>query len=153
MKLAICYYSRHHGNTLKVLEAIAARYPVDLINVTTREAVHLEEYRAVGFASGIYFYKFHPAVAAFARQYLPRGKDSFLLATYGIPMPGYGREMEQVLREKDSALLGRFGCRGYDTFGPLAKIGGIARSHPDQRDLDRALAFWEGLLKKLEKGE
>ena len=23
MKTAICYYSRHHGNTLKVLEAMA----------------------------------------------------------------------------------------------------------------------------------
>ena len=41
MKTAICYYSRHHGNTLKVLEAMARGNDIDLIDVTARMAVHL----------------------------------------------------------------------------------------------------------------
>lgn len=42
MKTAICYYSRHHGNTLKVLEAMAQEGEIDLIDVTTCQTV--EEY-------------------------------------------------------------------------------------------------------------
>ena len=83
MKTAICYYSRHHGNTLKVLQAMAEEGDVDLIDVTTRQAVQLEGYDCVGFASGVYFGKFHEGVIAFARQYLPQGKPAFFVCTYG----------------------------------------------------------------------
>ena len=71
MKTAICYYSRHHGNTRQVLEAMAREGDVELIDVTTRQTVRLERYDCIGFASGIYAFAFHPAVAEFARQYLP----------------------------------------------------------------------------------
>ena len=54
MKTAICYYSRHHGNTLKVLEAMAEAADIDLIDVTSRMAAHLPQYDRIGFASGIY---------------------------------------------------------------------------------------------------
>ncbi|MDR3728476.1 MAG: flavodoxin domain-containing protein, partial [Oscillospiraceae bacterium] len=83
MKTVICYYSRHHGNTRKVLEAMAEAGEVDLIDVTTRQAVGLEAYDCVGFASGVYFGKFHEGVLAFARQYLPQGKPVFFVYTYG----------------------------------------------------------------------
>ena len=54
MKTAICYYSRHHGNTRKVLEAMVQADGADLIDVTTRQAVRLEAYDRLGFASGVY---------------------------------------------------------------------------------------------------
>ena len=53
MKTAICYYSRHHGNTLKVIEAMAQEGEVDLIDVLSRQVVRLEEYDCIGFASEI----------------------------------------------------------------------------------------------------
>ena len=59
MKTAICYYSRHHGNTRQVLEAMAREGDVELIDVTTRQTVRLERYDCIGFASGVYFGKFH----------------------------------------------------------------------------------------------
>ena len=71
MKTAICYYSRHHGNTRKVLEAMARGNGVDLIDVTSRVAVHLEDYDCIGFASGIYYSKFHKSVLQFAEKNLP----------------------------------------------------------------------------------
>ena len=46
MKTAICYYSRHHGNTLKVLEAMAEAAEIDLIDVTSRMAARLPQYYA-----------------------------------------------------------------------------------------------------------
>ena len=85
MKTVICYYSRHHGNTRKVLEAMAEEGAVDLVDVTTRQSVRLEEYDCIGFASGIYGFEFQKAVVEFARQYLPQGKPVFFVYTLAAP--------------------------------------------------------------------
>ena len=58
-KTAIVYYSQHHGNTKKVLDAIASYdNDVTLIDVTEKHEVDLTGYDRIGFASGIYFGKF-----------------------------------------------------------------------------------------------
>ena len=142
MKTAICYYSRHHGNTLKVLQAMAEEGDVDLIDVTTRQAVQLEGYDCVGFASGVYFGKFHEGVTAFARQYLPLGKPVFFACTYGAAKGNGFKKLTSIAGEKGCPVLGTFGCRGYDTFGPWKLVGGIAKGHPNARDLDKARAFY-----------
>lgn len=142
MKTAICYYSRHHGNTLKVPEAMAREGDVDLIDVTTRQAVRLEDYDCIGFASGIYGATFHKAVAAFARQYLPAGKPVFFVYTYGGAKGSGARAVAVVAREKNCPVLGEFSCKGYDTFGPFKLVGGIAKGHPDEKDLEKACCFY-----------
>ena len=53
MKTAIVFYSRHHGNTKKLLDAIAEKYPVTLIDATKNPSPDLSGYDAIGFASGI----------------------------------------------------------------------------------------------------
>lgn len=142
MKTAICYYSRHHGNTLKVLQAMAEEGNVDLIDVTTRQAVSLEDYDCVAFASGVYFGKFHGGVTAFARQYLPLGKPVFFVCTYGAAKGNGFKTLTSIAGEKGCLVLGTFGCRGYDTFGPWKLVGGIAKGHPSSRDLDKAREFY-----------
>ena len=145
MKTAICYWSRHHGNTLRVLEAMASEGDADLIDVTTRQAVQLEGYDLVGFASGVYYGKLHQSVPAFARQYLPEGKPVFFVCTYGASQGKSLEALEVVAREKGCPVLGRFGCRGWDTFGPFRLVGGIAKGHPDQADLENARRFFHAL--------
>ena len=81
MKTAICYYSHHHGNTRKVLEAMASEGDVDLFDVSTGPSVRLEDYDCIGFASGIYGFEMHKSVAALARQSLPQGKPVFFVYT------------------------------------------------------------------------
>ena len=142
MKTVICCYSRHHGNTRKVAEAMALEGGVDLIDVTTRQMVRLEEYDCVGFASGIYGFEFHRAVAAFARQYLPEGKPVFFVCTYGALRGAGAKELESLARERGCPVLGTFGCKGYDTFGPFRLVGGIAKGHPDEQDLKNAREFF-----------
>ena len=78
MKTAICYLSCHHGNTRKVVQAMAEAGGADLIDVRTRQMVRLEEYDRVGFASGIYGFEMHRALIAFARQYLPESLFNLL---------------------------------------------------------------------------
>ena len=36
-----------------------------------------------------------------------------------------------------------FQCRGFDTFGPFEKIGGVAKGHPNEKDLSEARAWIE----------
>ena len=148
MKTAICYYSRHHGNTLKVLEAMAGAGDVDLIDVTTRQAVHLEEYDCVGFASGIYGFTVQKAVVEFARQYLPQGKPVFFVYTYGGAKGSGAKELTEIAQEKGCPVLGEFSCKGYDTFGPFRLVGGISKGHPDGRDLENACKFYQNIQKQ-----
>lgn len=149
MKTAICYYSRHHGNTLKVLEAIAAEGEVDLIDVTTRQAVRLEEYGCIGFASGIYGFEFQKGVVEFARQYLPAEKPVFFVYTYGGAKGTGTKAIAEIAKKKGCLVLGEFGCKGYDTFGPFKLVGGIAKGHPDAQDLENARQFFRKIQKHL----
>ena len=139
MKTLICYYSRHHGNTRKVLEAIAQEGEVDLVDVTTRQSVSWDEYDCIGFASGIYGFEFQKAVTEYARQYLPKGKPVFFVYTYGGAKGTGAKAVEDVAREKGCPVLGEFSCKGYDTFGPFKLMGGIAKGHPDAQDLELSL--------------
>lgn len=145
MRTAVCYYSRHHGNTRKVLEAMAREGEIDLIDATVRQTVRLEDYDCVGFASGVYFGKFHTSVLHAARQYLPHGKPVFFVCTYGGGMGQSTRELKELAGERGCAVLGTFGCKGYDTFGPFKLVGGIAKGRPNGRDLEKAREFYRGL--------
>ena len=52
MKTAIVYYSQHHGNTKKLLDAICdADMSVTLINATEKKEVDLREYDRIGIAN------------------------------------------------------------------------------------------------------
>lgn len=145
MKAAVCYYSRHHGNTRKVLEAMAEEGKLDLIDVTARQTARLDEYDCVGFASGVYFGKFQESVLAFARQYLPAGKPVFFVYTYGGTKGSSTKALADIAREKSCPMLGEFSCRGYDTYGPFRLVGGIAKGRPNARDLEKARKFYREL--------
>ena len=82
-KIAIVYYSKHHGNTLQLLEYISQEYLVDLIDASKSTQIDLSQYKVVGFASGIYFGKFHKSVVDTARKCLPDGVPVFFIYTYG----------------------------------------------------------------------
>lgn len=148
MKTAVCYYSRHHGNTRKVLEAMAEAGDVDLVDVTARQAVRLEEYDCVGFASGIYGFEFQKAVVEFARRYLPEGKPVFFVCTYGGAKGKGARALIEIAKEKSCPVLGEFSCRGYDTFGPFRLVGGIAKGRPNARDLEKARKFYREIQQR-----
>ena len=149
MKTAVFYCSRHHGNTRRVLEAMALEGCVDLLDVTGCRTVPSETYDCIGLASGIYFGSYHKSLLQFARQHLPQGTPVFFVHTYGMLRPGYTKAAERLAREKGCPVLGTFGCRGWDTFGPFRLVGGIAKGRPDGRDLARARSFYRNLAQIL----
>ena len=130
-----------------VVEAMAEAAEIDLIDVTSRMAARLPQYDRIGFASGIYYSKFHDTVVHYAAQYLPEGKETFFVCTHGSTAcpEKYYAAITEAVKAKNCPILGTFSCRGYDTFGPFKLIGGMAKGHPDADDLQRARAFIQAL--------
>lgn len=145
MKTAIVYYSKHHGNTKKLLSEIAAKHDVTLIDVTDAPVTDLCEYDRIGFASGIYYSKFQKSLLKFAEAYMPDGKETFFIYTCGAKKDGYTKAISEAVGKHDAKILGEYGCLGFDSFGPFKLIGGIAKGHPDASELERAVAFYESL--------
>lgn len=146
MKTAIIYYSKHHENTKKVLDAIAKNNDdVTLIDVTKNPATDLSEYDRIGFASGIYYSKFHKVLLEYAQKHMPEGKETFFIYTYGAEKTGYTKAITEAVKKHHAKILGEFGCYGFNTFGPFKLVGGIAKGHPDKTDMENALSFYRGL--------
>ena len=146
MKTAILYYSKHHGNTKKLLDAIAASDPdVDLIDVTTAGKTDLSEYDRIGIASGIYYSSFAKQVISFASENLPDGKPVFFVYTHGAPAGGFLKGIRAVTGNKHCTELGEYRCQGFDTFGPFKLVGGIAKGHPTKTEIDSAVKFYREL--------
>lgn len=145
MKTAIIYYSRHHENTKKILDAIFEKHDVDLIDITTHQDIDYTIYDRIGFASGIYYSKFHKSLLNFAKTSLPDDKETFFIYTYGAKKNGYTKAITEAVKLHNAKILGEFGCFGFNTFGPFKLVGGIAKGHPDNDDIKNALEFYEGL--------
>lgn len=143
MRTVIVYASVHHGNTKKLVEKIAEKCGVDLIDAVQQSKADLSVYEKIGFASGIYFSKFHQRILQFIAENLPEDKKVFLICTYG-GSANY-KSLESILKEKRADIIGKFGCKGYDTFGPFKMIGGIAKGHPDEKDMQDAVNFISAL--------
>lgn len=142
MKTAIVYYSKHHGNTKKLLDAIAREHDVTLIDVTQQPRTDLSGFDRIGFASGIYYSKFHKTLLNYAKEHMPDGKQTFFLYTYGAEKAGYTKAITEAVKCHNPKILGEFGCFGFNTFGPFKLIGGIAKGHPDKNDLAQAVKFY-----------
>lgn len=147
MKTAIVYYSQHHGNTKKVIDAIAAENDVDLIDVTAVKEADLSGYDLIGFASGIYFGKMQEGILNFAKENLPENKRVFLICTYGVKQKGYTNAIEQIAKAKGADIVGAYGCKGFDTFGPFKLVGGIAKGHPNDKDISSVIKFFKGIAR------
>lgn len=142
MRKAIVYTSVHHGNTEKLVKRIAEECQVDLIDAIKQMNADLNDYDMIGFASGIYYSKFHQSILKFSEENLSADKKVFLICTYG-GSANY-KSIEQILDKKRSKVIGKFGCKGYDTFGPFKLVGGIAKGHPDDEDIKNAVEFVRG---------
>ena len=145
MKTAIIYYSEHHGNTRKLLDAIcAADRDVELIDAT-KEAKDLTGYDRIGFASGIYFSNFAKQVISYAENNLPEGKPVFFIYTHGAPKGDFLKGIREITQQKNCTELGEFRCQGYDTFGPFKLVGGLAKGHPTEEEVSAAVKFYQEL--------
>ncbi len=147
MRVLIIYVSIHHGNTRKIARAMGEVLNARLIEPWKVKPEELEKYDLIGFGSGIYWWRHHRALLKLVES-LPRmgGKKAFIFSTAGMDIPFYNhRALKKKLREKGFEIVGEFSCRGWDTNGWLAKIGGINKGRPNEKDLKKAKEFAEKL--------
>jgi len=143
MKYLIIYAYPHHGNTKKVVDAIARGHDVALIDAGAQKQADLGQYDLIGLASGIYGGSFHPDVLNFVKGSLPQGKRVFFLYTSaGL---GTAKSIAAAVKEKSAVVAGEFGCRGFNTFGPFKLVGGTSKGHPDEADLENVRRFFAGI--------
>ncbi len=147
MKTAICYYSRHHGNTLKVLEAMAREGEVDLIDVTTRQAVRLDGYDCIGFASGIYAFHFQKSVVEFARQYLPKGKPVFLCTPAAAQKAAARRSWRKLPEKRTARCWVSSGAEGTILSAPSSWWAALPKATPTPPTWKMPAGFTAPLLK------
>ena len=148
MKVAIVYYSMHHGNTKKLLDAIQSKYDVTLVNVVECQSMDLSAYDCIGIASGIYFASFAKQVLSFAKENLPKGKNVFFMNTCGKEAPVYFESIRKITKSKECIELGTYQCLGFDTFGPFKLVGGISKGHPSTDEIEGAVTFFETIIKR-----
>ncbi|KPU63701.1 flavodoxin [Thermococcus sp. EP1] len=145
MNTLIIYVSIHHRNTEKVAKVMAKTLEAELTKPWGITPKELLNYDLIGFGSGIYWWRHHWALLKLVDN-LTRmeGKKAFIFSTAGMNIPWYNhRQLRRKLKEKGFQIVGEFSCRGWDTNGWLAKIGGINKGHPNERDLERARRFAE----------
>ena len=146
MNTAIVFASPHHGNTKKLLDAIASAFPeVTLIDAIRTPEPDLSGNDAVGFASGIYYSKLHKSVLRVAQERLPQGVPVFFLYTCGMRRAGYTKAVADAAAAHGARVLGEYGALGYNTYGLLRLIGGMGKGHPDSAETDGAVAFYRGV--------
>lgn len=147
-KTVIVYASKHHGNTFKLIKAISDKYEIEIIDAMKETHVDLQEYDIVGFASGIDFGKFYLEIENFAREKLPFKKEVFFLYTCAMDREGFTDSIKEIALEKDAVILGEYGCRGYNTYGPWKLFGGMNKSHPTENEIQECVNFYEELLNR-----
>lgn len=145
MKTAIVYYSKHHGNTKKLLDAIAAENVVTLIDVTEQPNTDLAEYDRIGFASGIYYGGYAKQILEYAKAQLPVNREVFYIYTQGAPRGGFLKAIRAIAEEKQCREIGEYHCQGFDTFGPFRLVGGLNKGHPTEEEIRGAADFYRKL--------
>jgi flavodoxin len=156
MKTLIVVKSTHHQNTARVAQIFAEILQCDVASPDDVTPGQVAEYDLVGFGSGIYYGRFHSTIRKLVRSLPPTDKPgaAFLFSTSGLPFlkPLYHWPLRRRLNKLGYLLIGEFGCRGFDTWGPLCLLGGLNRKHPDEKDLVRARRFAEQ-IKAIREGK
>jgi len=146
MNAVIICESVHHGNTLKVAEAIAGVLGVEIVKPADVDLRALSGYDLLGFGSGVYYMRHHKNILNLADQLAPSEfTRSFIFSTSGTGLPVFHAPLKKRLEKKGYSVAGEFTCPGWETLGPLKLFGGISKGRPNEEDLEDAREFAKGL--------
>ena len=157
VKSLVVVFSYHHNNTEKIANACANVLSAKIKTPQEVTPEEIAEYDLVGFGSGIYGATFDASVLDLAdRLSYAAGKKAFLFSTYGAPAFVANREfvennhsqIREKLKAKGYAVIGEFGCAGWNTNSFLKYFGGLNKGKPDAEDLRNAEAFARDMVQK-----
>ncbi|MEU6478163.1 flavodoxin domain-containing protein [Streptomyces sp. NPDC047017] len=144
MKAVIVCVSVSHGNTRRVAGTMAEVLDAKVVSPEESDPAELAGADLVGFGSGVFHTRMHPALTGFVRGLPARPGRAFVFATSGLPEPPFApftRPPVRLLEGKGYEVSGTFVCRAFDTWAPFRLVGGINKRRPDGADLAAARAF------------
>jgi flavodoxin len=157
LKSLIVVFSYHHGNTEKIAKACAEVLGAEVKTPWQVRPEEIKEYDLVGFGSGIYSATFGGSILDLADRLPQAGTTkTFLFSTYGAPAAFVGREftgnnhsrIRGKLQAKGYAVIGEFGCAGWNTNSFLKYFGGLNKGRPNAGDLKNAETFARQMMEK-----
>lgn len=153
MRCAIIHVSVHHHNTAKISAAMATAIGAEVLSVSEAKERSESNWDVVGLGSGIFFGAHHQSLLRYAAQWTKPPNAVFIFSTAGLPSLGWlwHRSLRSILNRQQIPILDESCFPGWDTVGPLRWIGGIQRGRPNTHDLERAAAFAQSSLAKLQR--
>ena len=158
IKSLLVVYSYHHKNTEKIAKVFAKVLDAQ---IKTPQQIHpeeLQEYRLIGFGSGIYGAKHHKVLLDLADK-LPQvtNKKAFIFSTSALTGKAKVAKDHSSLREKLESkgymIVDEFSCKGFNTNSFLKFFGGMNKGRPNAEDLKHAEEFAQNLKQNLQKSE
>lgn len=151
MKILAVVESPHQGNTLKVAKAMAEAAPMEITDTEHLHEYNLHNFEIVGFGSGIYFGRHDKKIMELADKFCDEKAYTFVFSTSGSStFEKNNKPLVDLLKSKNKVVLGSFGCKAFDKFGPFKLVGGINKGHPNEKDLENAREFIKDVIKKYE---
>lgn len=142
----IIYYSYHHGNTEKIANSMAEISNAKVCTIDKINTVNLQEYDIIGFGAGIAYSKHYDKLLQAVGRLNLQGKNVFVFSTSGMGNAKYNSFLMELLKNAGATVVGNFACKGFDTYGPIKLIGGIAKGHPNNDDIAAAKQFIQKIV-------
>ncbi len=136
-KTAIIYASIHHKNTEKVVNYLSSELPIKVFELQDTKTLDLKVYDLIIIASGIYNNELHVGILRWLKTTDIKDKEIGIIYTCGIRYKDYIKNIRKYVIDNGANYVGSSWCRGFDTYGSLAKIGGIAKNRPNNKDLNK----------------
>ena len=148
MKILAVISSVHMGNTRKIAQAMTENAPVMVAEIEDISNYDLNDYDIVGFGSGIYYGKHDKKIMEFVQKLSDNKSYSFVFSTSGgSSFEKNNKPLVELLKSKNKIVLGWFGCKAFDKFGPFKLVGGINKGHPDEKDFKEAQKFMGNVMR------
>ena len=76
------------------------------------------------------------------------GKKVFFIYTCAKNNKDFSEDIQNIVTKRGCESVGSYGCKGFNTYGPLKIIGGMNKSNPTEEELQLSVQFFNDLEAK-----
>ncbi len=152
MRALIIYHSVYRKNTEMIAKIFAQRLSAELLGVEECQTIDLNQYKIIGFGSGVYRESMSKKMLDYASKQNLRDKDFFVFSTSGAGMKSYNKKLIKILNAQGGRCIGTFACKGSFVSEDFTKnkifkfFSRFAKGHPDSKDIEKAEVFIEKII-------